>query len=145
MNALQVRGAGHASEVHKPRTIQERRLPVKASALLVLTSTLALFAHSAYGKPHAAIRSPTHGVLCDNSMCADEKGVSRTLTAKYLGEKKATALFSQGAFDLTMFTFSNGTSCDTKERMCREDRYYSPDGQRSGKVSAKYTEILFGK
>nr|WP_280137519.1 YcgJ family protein [Ensifer sp. Root31] len=35
--------------------------------------------------------------------------------------------------------------CDVKERLCREDRYYGANGQRSGAVSKKYTKVLFGE
>ncbi len=66
------------------------------------------------------------------------------MTEKHLGKKAATRLFSQGAFDVTEFTFSNGIFCDAKERLCRKNRYYDANGQRSA-VSEKYTKLLFGK
>jgi hypothetical protein len=91
------------------------------------------------------VSSPRHGVLCDRYMCANDKGISRELTARYLGEKTARELFSQGKFDSTRFTFSNGVFCDAKERVCRENRFYGADGKRSGAVSKKYTMLLFGK
>jgi hypothetical protein len=89
------------------------------------------------------LRAP--GVLCDRFMCADDKGVSRSLTEKYLGAHAAAKLFSQGDFSLTEFTFSNGIFCDVKERVCRDDRYYDANGKRSGTISKKYTTLLFGK
>ena len=92
-----------------------------------------------------ALRSPQSGVLCDNYLCASDEGVSRELTEKNLGTKVAAKLFSQGEFNLTEFTFANGIFCDVKERLCREDRYYGADGQRSGAVSNKYTQLLFGQ
>ena len=93
----------------------------------------------------AALRSPQSGVLCDNYLCANDEGVSRELTEKNLGTKVAAKLFSQGDFNLTEFTFANGIFCDVKERLCREDRYYGADGRRSGAVSKKYTQLLFGQ
>jgi hypothetical protein len=92
-----------------------------------------------------ALRSPAPGVLCDRYLCADEKGVSQGLTKKYLGERAATRLFSQGEFDVKQFTFSNGVFCDVTDRLCRENRYFGTDGKRSGAVSKKYTAILFGR
>lgn len=91
-----------------------------------------------------ALRSPARGVLCDRYFCANDKGISRALTEKYLGQRAAAKLFSQGDFDLTEFTFANGIFCDVKERLCRHDRYYGADGRRSGAVSGKYTGLLFG-
>ncbi|MEI2416540.1 YcgJ family protein [Orrella sp. JC864] len=93
----------------------------------------------------SAIRSPAPGVLCDAYLCADDKGVSRELTEMHLGGQAATALFSQGGFDRTAFTFASGVFCDTKERLCRENRYYGADGKRSGAVSQPYTRLLFGQ
>ncbi|RAY79762.1 hypothetical protein DP190_21130 [Enterobacter cloacae] len=91
------------------------------------------------------LRSPEPGVLCDRHVCASgSEGISRVLTEKYLGKKVAARRFSQGDFDRTEFTFSNGIFCDTKEKLCRGDRYYGVDGKRSGTVSDKYTTLLFG-
>ncbi|HEY9134150.1 MAG TPA: YcgJ family protein [Dyella sp.] len=118
---------------------------MKKSTLFLCISTLSLPMLSAYASNAPALHSPTHGVLCDRHMCADEKGISRELTAKYLGEKTAAKLFSQGDFDLTAFTYSNGVFCDTKERLCRANRYFGTDGKRSGKALPSYTGILFGK
>ncbi|UGX86170.1 YcgJ family protein [Phyllobacterium meliloti] len=94
--------------------------------------------------PRELVYSPKQGVLCDKHTCADSRGVSKKLTEKYLGKQAATKLFSQGDFDLTEFTFMNGIFCDTKERLCRKDRYYGTNNQRSP-VSDKYTKMLFGK
>jgi hypothetical protein len=88
--------------------------------------------------------SPAPGVLCDSYICADDNGVSQKLTEKYLGRKAAQAAFSQGSFDVTEFTFANGIFCDVKERLCRANRYYGANGKRSGAVSTKYTNLLFG-
>jgi hypothetical protein len=121
------------------------RLSVKRLIFLIGVSALPLPALYADTPAHGIVRSPAHGVLCDRYMCADGKGVSRSLTTKYLGEKAASTLFSQGDFNLEAFTFANGVFCDTKERLCREDRYYGSDGKPSGKVSTKYTGILFEK
>ncbi len=91
----------------------------------------------------ASVRSPAPGVLCDRYICANDKGISRELTAQYVSKKAAAKL--QGEFDLTEFTFANGVFCDVKERLCRENRYYGADGKHSGAASKKYTALLFGK
>ncbi|WP_317986748.1 YcgJ family protein [Comamonas odontotermitis] len=97
-------------------------------------------------KPFAKIQSPAPGVLCDRYVCANDKGISRDLTEKYLGKKAAAnEVLTSSDVDLTEFTFANGLFCDVKERLCREDRYYSANGQRSGAVSKKYTKLLFGE
>ncbi|WP_202914976.1 MULTISPECIES: YcgJ family protein [unclassified Mycolicibacterium] len=91
-----------------------------------------------------AVFAPARGVVCDRYVCADEKGISFGLTESYLGNEAQNRLLSQGDFDLTEFTFTNGIFCDVKERVCREDRYYGADGRPSGAVSEKYTAMLFG-
>lgn len=109
-----------------------------------LAMLLAASVMPAQAQQKVALNSPEPGVLCDRYLCVDGKGgVSRELTEKHLGKKAATKLFSQGDFDPTQFTFANGIFCDVKERLCREDRYYGVDGERSGKVSEKYTKLLF--
>lgn len=54
-------------------------------------------------------------------------------------------LSEQGDFDRSEFTFSNGVFCDSKERLCRKERYLGLDGKRSGVVDEHYTELLFGQ
>jgi hypothetical protein len=111
-----------------------------------LALLLALGVISAHAKQWAKIQSPAPGVLCDRYLCANDKGISRELTEKYLGKKAAAnKLFAVVDINLTEFTFANGIFCDAKERLCREDRYYGANGQRSGAVSKKYTEVLFGE
>lgn len=109
--------------------------------LLALSAASVLPAHSA---PREAVYSPKQGVLCDKYACANDKGLSKALTEKYISKKAAAKLFSQGEFDTTEFTLSNGIFCDTKEQLCRKDRYFEADGKRSS-VSDKYTKMLFGK
>ena len=109
--------------------------------LFSLAALMSAFTVSAHAGQPATLRSPEAGVLCDRYMCANDKGVSRSLTEKYLGKKAATRVFSQGDFDPTEFTFANGIFCDVKERLCRKDRYFE-NGQRSA-VSRKYTHLLF--
>lgn len=111
---------------------------------LSLAMLLAASVMPAQAQQKVVLKSPEPGVLCDRYLCADGKsGVSRELTEKHLGKKAATKLFSQGDFDATQFTFAGGIFCDVKERLCREDRYYGVDGKHSGKVSDKYTKLLF--
>jgi hypothetical protein len=59
-----------------------------------------------------SLRWPVSGVLCDRYMCANDKGISRALTAKCLGGRVAARLISQGAFDLSKFTFAKRVFCD---------------------------------
>ena len=100
----------------------------------------------AHATQRATIQSPASGVLCDRYVCANDKGISRELTEKYLGkEAAANEVFTSSDIDLTEFTFANGIFCDVKERLCREDRYYGANGQRTGAVSKKYTNALFGE
>ncbi len=40
-----------------------------------------------------AVFSPKRGVVCDKYICADKKGVSKSLTNQYLGAKKAKQAF----------------------------------------------------
>ena len=126
--------------------IEKRGFSMISSKLAACVAMLFLVSVDAVEAGQAThVSSPRHGVLCDRYMCADDKGVSRELTARYLGEKAAAKLFSQGKFDLTEFTFANGIFCDVKERLCREDRFYGTDGKHSGALSKKYTALLFGK
>jgi hypothetical protein len=89
-----------------------------------------------------SVYSPEPGVLCDSYVCASDKGISRGLTARYLGKLATKRLFAQGEFNLGQFTFANGVFCDVNERLCRVDRYFDAKGQRSA-VSTKYTNLLF--
>lgn len=112
----------------------------------VMTFFLAAAALPAYAKQPQTLYSPETHVLCDKYICATAAdGVSRAMTEKYLGKQAAKRLSSQGKFDPTSFTFTGGTFCDIKEKLCREDRYYGADGKHSGAISEKYTRLLFGK
>ena len=112
---------------------------------LVLTVWLAAAMPALAGPRAAPLRSPAPNVLCDRYVCANDRGISRALTARYLGSRAAARAFSQGGFDPTEFTFANGVFCDVKVRLCRQDRYFGTDGQRSGAVSKRYTRLLFGR
>lgn len=118
----------------------------KSYLSISLALLLAIGLVPAQAKTRVTIQSPASGVLCDRYVCANDKGISRELTEKYLGrEAAANKMFGREDVDLTEFTFANGIFCDTKERLCREDRYYGANGQRNGTVSKKYTGLLFGK
>ncbi|WP_460421484.1 YcgJ family protein [Pseudomonas sp. ZL2] len=118
----------------------------KSPLLLSLALLLAVGVMPAQAKQRAALKTPVSGVLCDRYVCANDKGISRELTEKYLGKKAATTdVFTSSDVDLTEFTFANGIFCDVKERLCREDRYYGANGERSGVISKKYTKALFGE
>ncbi|QLO43366.1 hypothetical protein HV198_14945 [Citrobacter freundii] len=113
---------------------------IKIGSLLAV-GILSLPAYAATTGPH----SPVAGVLCDKYICADEHGLSVALTTKYVGKKQGDKLAAAGQFDTTAFTFQGGLFCDTTECLCRDDRYFGPDGKRSGKVNTHYTALLFGK
>ncbi|AUL21327.1 hypothetical protein BTL47_15985 [Bordetella holmesii] len=97
----------------------------------------------AFGKQGMDERYPQAGVLCDSHFCADARGLSTALTQKYLGAQAAGALREQGAFDHQAFTYENGVFCDTRERLCRENRYFGSDGKRSAAVEPVFTRLLF--
>nr|WP_228146174.1 YcgJ family protein [Acinetobacter sp. ANC 4648] len=90
------------------------------------------------------LKNPEKKVLCDKYICANSEGVSKELTIKYLGQKQADRIFSQGEFDKTQFTFENGIFCDTNTKTCHVDRYYNERGKHSA-IAPKYTSALFGK
>ncbi|WP_332909403.1 YcgJ family protein [Shimwellia pseudoproteus] len=88
--------------------------------------------------------SPAPGVLCDSWICADRHGISPALTRHYLGPQRGDKLATMGDFDHRAFTFAGGLFCDVNEQLCRDDRYFAADGQRSGAINQHYTELLFG-
>ncbi|MDH6197823.1 hypothetical protein M2272_004479 [Mycobacterium frederiksbergense] len=118
--------------------------PTFSLAFTVLSAALvsAMSATPAHADDDAVF-SPERGVVCDQYVCADRQGISFAFTEMYLGKEAQDKLLSQGDFDLTEFTFTNGIFCDVKERLCRVDRYFGADGQRSA-ASEKYTAMLFG-
>ncbi|QPR27274.1 hypothetical protein I6G97_12625 [Edwardsiella hoshinae] len=122
--------------------VNDIAFPLRRMLLLGVSWSLAALTQ-AQGDANAALRSPQAGVLCDRYFCADAKGVSRSLTVRYLGLRAAQRVFSPGAFDHTAFTFANGIFCDTRARLCWEDRYYGSDGKHSAAISARYTALLF--
>ncbi|KNY38053.1 YcgJ family protein, partial [Acinetobacter baumannii] len=84
------------------------------------------------------------GALCISNLCAtkpDKKGVSKSLTNQYLGAKKAKQAFSQGDFDTSAFTFSNGVFCDTTTKLCHVNKFFE-NGHRS-RVDKKMTDKIF--
>lgn len=112
------------------------------TGLLVVAGALPLMAGAA---AQSRLSSPATGVVCDVYLCADAQGVSNGLTAQYLGGKKAQQLAAQGEFDRTAFTFANGVYCDTKEKVCRKDRYFGADGKPSGAIDRTTTQLLFSR
>ncbi|WP_048796433.1 YcgJ family protein [Serratia sp. 506_PEND] len=113
----------------------------------IITMLLFIFAGGAPilagAAEHNPLRSPAKGVVCDVYFCADATGISDVLTTQYLGAKKGKQLAAQGDFDRTAFTFANGIYCDTKEKVCRKDRYFGADGKPSGKIDRTTTQLLF--
>ncbi|EOF4924407.1 YcgJ family protein [Salmonella enterica subsp. enterica serovar Montevideo] len=115
---------------------------VFTALMLVIGSGIPFLAGAA---EHNKLRLPTKGVVCDAYFCADATGISDPLTTKYLGKQKGGQLAAQGKFDRTAFTFANGIYCDTKEKVCRKDRYFGADGKPSGKPDSKTTQWLFAQ
>lgn len=114
----------------------------------LLIIILAVLSPATFAKPAARLKNPAKGVLCDPYFCADRNGVSTALTRKYLSKKRAKALNSQGTFDKSAFTFSNGVFCDTKEHKCHADRYFSDCNRGSSRckrspAAEKETRLLF--
>lgn len=111
---------------------------------LILSIPLFICSTASFAKTTPVLKNPVAGVLCDKYICADKTGVSKTLTVKYLGQRQAKKVFSQGEFDTSAFTFANGVFCDTKTKLCHVDRYFNAGNKRSA-VDAKTTKKLFGK
>lgn len=107
--------------------------------LLVLLSTAAVTATAAGEK----LRSPKQGVLCDQYVCADKNGVSKSLTGNYLDQSKAKNIVIGTPDDKTKFIFSDGTYCDVNEQLCYVDKYFE-NGKRSP-VNKYATKRLFGR
>lgn len=118
-----------------------QKVKISKTLLSLIGCTCLMLSPAAMAKTSASVYSPKKGVICDKYICADKKGVSKKLTAKYLGTNKANKAFSQGDFDTLAFTFSNGVFCDTKTKLCHVDRYFE-NGHRS-KVDRKMTDKLF--
>jgi hypothetical protein len=94
---------------------------------------------------HRRTFSPSAGVMCDKYVCVDANGISKNLTAKFLGVARATKFFSQGISDTTEYTFASGVFCDTKERICHKDRYFDGVTGKRSATDVRATAILFGK
>lgn len=105
-------------------------------------ATQKLFGHAANVQSSSALKSPKPGVLCDENACADRNGLSKTLTANYLDQNKAKTVAQLGA--TTQFTYSDGTFCDVKAKLCYVDRYFDSKGKRSA-VNKDATQKLFGR
>lgn len=104
-------------------------------SLLVLLSSVAITAN-------AKVTSPKQGVICDENVCADQNGLSKSLTANYLDQTKAKRITGSGT-DITQFTLSSGVFCDADEKICYQDRYFNSEGQR-GAIAKYETQRLFG-
>lgn len=110
---------------------------------LLALSLLGIAASAGATGSKQALKTPAPGVVCDKYVCADSKGISASLTEKYLRKNAGKKITAQGDFDPTQFTFANGIFCDVKEKLCRKDRYYGMDGKHSGAIDQKTTDLLF--
>ena len=117
---------------------------MKKKILMLLSIVACCTPALANANKHNTLSNPVPGVVCDTYFCVDASGISDPLTTRYLGEKKGKELIAQGAFDRSTFTFANGVYCDTKEKVCRKDRYFGADGKPSGAIDDTTTRWLFG-
>ncbi|MDQ8935850.1 YcgJ family protein [Acinetobacter rudis] len=106
-------------------------------------ATQRLFGQTAVTQSKSTLRSPKSGVLCDEYICADRNGVSKSLTGNYLDQTRAKNISVKGT-DATQFSYSDGTFCDAKVKLCYVDRYFDSKGNRSA-VNREATRALFGR
>lgn len=117
------------------------KVKISKGLLNIISYACLIISFPTIAKTSTSLVSPQKGVICDQYICVNKKGVSKSLTAQYLGTQKANKVFSQGDFDRSAFTFSNGVFCDTNTKRCHVDRYFD-NGHRS-KVDQKITDQLF--
>ncbi len=89
------------------------------------------------------LKLPKRGVLCDEYVCVASNGVSKKLTAQYLGQQRSNKIVTKNAVDMRAFVFSNGLYCDTDAQLCYVNRYFDHHGQRT--VDAYYSNWLYGR
>ncbi|MDA3309526.1 YcgJ family protein [Pseudomonas aeruginosa] len=116
-------------------------MKISKGLLSLISYSCLIISFPVIAKTNTSLVSPKKGVICDQYICVNNKGVSKSLTAQYLGTQKANKVFSQGDFDHSAFTFSNGVFFDTNTKRCHIDRYFD-NGHRS-KVNQKITDQLF--
>ena len=112
-------------------------MKIKTVAVTALIVGLSSFASA------GSVYSPSKGVICDkkSGFCSDSYGISIGMTKDYLGQKAAdkfTKILSEKDFDATIYTMSNGLTCDTKKKICKKSKW-------DEKADAHWTKILFGK
>ncbi len=110
---------------------------MKIIAITAILAGLSSFANA------NAVYSPEQGVICDkkSEFCSDSYGISLGMTKDFLGQKAAdkfTKILSDKDFDATIYTMSNGLTCDTKKKICKKSKW-------DEKADAHWTAILFGK
>jgi len=89
----------------------------------------------------SSVYSPDRGVICDkkSGFCVDSYGISLGMTKEYLGsraERKWTKILN-GGIDTKHFTFSNGLSCDTQQKICKKSKW-------DDNADSHWTRVLFG-
>ena len=112
--------------------------------LMALVTVISLGCSVASGaaaqkKLKGTVYSPEAGTICDKKggFCADEQGISMSITKMYLGEKAEKKLLAMGEFDMTSFTLTNKVYCDTKIKKCTISKF-------EDKVDVAHTRALFG-
>lgn len=110
------------------------------NVFLVLTMLFVFLPAASYA---ADVYSPGKGVICDKvgQTCFDSYGASIGITKDELGQAAADKLENNikeagNYWDPTIFKLSNGVTCDTKAKTCKE---------LSGKSDSSMTKTLFGK
>ncbi|HBH7025487.1 YcgJ family protein [Pseudomonas aeruginosa] len=91
-------------------------MKISKGLLSLISYSCLIISFPVIAKTNTSLVSPKKGVICDQYICVNNKGVSKSLTAQYLGTQKANKVFSQGDFDHSAFTFSNGVFCDTNTK-----------------------------
>jgi hypothetical protein len=117
---------------------------MKRVLLMALVTVVALGCSVASGVAgqkmlKGSVYSPEAGTLCDKKggFCADEQGISVSITKMYLGDKAEKRLLGMGDFDMTRFTLTNGVYCEVKIKKCTISKY-------EDKVDKAHTKALFG-
>jgi len=113
---------------------------IKTIAIVALMIGVGSMANA---KSQGSVYSPEQGVICDkkSGFCSDSYGISLGMTKDFLGQKAAdkfTKILSDKDFDATIYTMSNGLTCDTKQKICKKSKW-------DDKADAHWTAVLFGE
>lgn len=71
-------------------------MKISKGLLSLISYACLIISFPVIAKTNTSLVSPKKGVICDQYICVNNKGVSKSLTAQYLGTQKANKVFSQG-------------------------------------------------